>query len=93
MRSKTKTVSVRLDHQLLDLLQERASALGLSSGLWMRKLVENELLRPFDAELLDKKLSQLRKNQAISLYYILTVIGDVAPDKASELVRTKLMKD
>lgn len=93
MRPKTKTVSVRLDYQLLDLLDERAASLGLSPGLWIRKQVENELLRPIDIELVEKRLSQLRKNQAISLYYVLTAIGQVAPDKASELVRTKLLGD
>lgn len=57
----------------------------------MRKLVENELMKPFDAERLEKQLQQLRNSQAIALYYTLTIVGKVPSEKANELVRSKIL--
>ena len=93
MKTKSKTISFRLDTNLCDLLDERTALDRTSPGLWVRKLVENELLRPFDAERFDRLLTQLKNNQAQSLYYMLTQVGAMESVDAADLVRSKLLGD
>ncbi|MDZ4849683.1 MAG: hypothetical protein SGI77_10340 [Pirellulaceae bacterium] len=93
MTNKSKTVSVRLAIDLIDLVEERAAIDGLSSGIWLRKLVENEIFRPFNAAHFEQLIGRLNANQAKSLYYVLTQVGSMDSETAAELVRSKLLGD
>lgn len=100
MKTRSETVAFRADETLL---REIDDARGSSSsrGIWVRDslnayLHTRSIFKDFDPnalsdliEQVESRLTQLELNLRLSLFYMLTIVGEMPPNDARELVKSK----
>ena len=105
MKTRSETVSFRADCDLLKMIDHECERFGISRGSWVRGLViaschggdherEADDLAPLIEKLheIESQCNALKSDTARSLYFVLTMIGNIPKDEAKELVRSKFLE-
>lgn len=102
MKRKSETIAFRAGDDLLKSIDQQREPFGISRGDWVRGIVvtwinlihQNQQVGTTPTVDLDEvlgRLDQVHRNQAKVLYMCLTVIGNVPPNDARDMVRKQLM--
>ncbi|MBX9792572.1 MAG: hypothetical protein K2Y37_27035 [Pirellulales bacterium] len=97
MRKRSETISFRAPDELCRFIDKRRAALGVSRGDWVKGVLyallydeANETIIALLGELAHD-LKKLNTNQARALFAVLTVIGQMTPAEAKQVIRKKFL--
>ena len=102
MRKQTTTIAFRIDKDVLREIDIQRKPFGTSRGEWVRGIVitwlnliqQNRQIAPADSATIDalsSKLESISRNQAKSVYLLLTAIGNISQEDARALVKRQLL--
>lgn len=102
MRKQTTTIAFRVDKDLVREIDAQREPFGSSRGEWVRGIVitwlnliqQNRQVAPADSATIDalgSKLEVISRNQAKSVYLLLTAIGNISQEDARALVKRQLL--